>query len=156
LARSHALTVPHGLSSEQTTSLHTLIQTVVAPYAGGDDNGQSRAFITGPNITIAGTAVTNFALLLHEFATNAAKYGALSLPEGRVDIACSEIGDLFTVVWSERNGPAIDREPQSIGFGTLLAKATVGGQLGGEIFRDWKHEGLSIRLTFSATRFRVQ
>lgn len=156
LARSHALTVPHGLSSEQPTTLHTLIETVVAPYAGGDDSGKSRASITGPDISIAGTAVANFALLLHEFATNAAKYGALSVPEGRVDITCSEIEDLFTVVWNERNGPPIEREPQNIGFGTRLAKVTVGGHLGGQIFRDWNREGLSIKLVFSAARFRVR
>ncbi|MDB6144545.1 MAG: cheRf [Pseudomonas sp.] len=152
LARSHALTIPHGLSSERPTTLHTLIETVIAPYAGGDDNCQSRAVVTGPDIAIAGTAVTNFALLLHEFATNAAKYGALSLPEGRVDIACIESGDLFTLVWNERNGPRIEQKPDSVGFGTLLAKATVGGQLGGDISRDWKPEGLSIRLSFPASR----
>lgn len=156
LARAHALTVPHGFSSEQPTTLHTLIQTILAPYASGDDNCQSRAFVTGPDISIAGTAVTNFALLLHECATNAAKYGALSLPEGFLDISCSEIEDLFTIVWNERNGPLIDREPDSIGFGTLLAKATVRGQLGGEISRDWKREGLSIRLAFAASCVRVQ
>jgi PAS domain S-box-containing protein len=152
LARSHALTIPHGFGREQPTTLHTLIQTVVAPYAGGDDNHQSRAFVTGPDISIAGTAVTNFALLLHEFATNAAKYGALSLPEGHVEIACSQAGDLFTILWNERNGPRIDQEPGSSGFGTLLAKATVHGQLGGEISRDWKPEGLSIRLAFVVSR----
>lgn len=156
LARSHALTIPHGFSSEQPTTLHTLIQTIVAPYAGGDDNCQSRAFVTGPDLSIAGSAVTSFALLLHEFATNAAKYGSLSLPEGFLDISCSEIGDLFTIVWNERNGPLIDREPDGVGFGTLLAKATVRGQLGGEISRDWKREGLSIRLAFAASCVRVQ
>jgi PAS domain S-box-containing protein len=152
LARSHALTIPHGFSSEQPTTLHTLIQTVVAPYAGGDDNLQSRALVSGPDLSIAGTAVTNFALLLHEFATNAAKYGALSVPEGHVEIACSETEGLFTIVWDEKNGPRIEREPSSSGFGTLLSKATVHGQLSGEILRDWRPEGLSIRLSFSISR----
>jgi two-component sensor histidine kinase len=104
--------------------------------------------VTGPDITIDGASVTSFALLLHEFATNAAKYGALSLPEGLLDISCSESEEVFTVVWSERNGPLIEREPDSTGFGTLLAKATVHGQLHGEIRRDWKHEGLTITVAF--------
>jgi PAS domain S-box-containing protein len=155
LAKSHALTIPHGFSNEQPTTLHTLIQTVVAPYTGGADNRQSRAFVTGPDTAIAGTAVTNFALLLHEFATNAAKYGALSLAEGHVEIACSEDEGLFTILWNERNGPRIDREPESSGFGTLLAKATVHGQLSGEITRDWKPDGLSIKLSFAASRLQA-
>lgn len=156
LARSHALTIAHGLNSEQPTTLHTLIQTIVAPYAGGDDNCQSRAFVTGPDISIAGSAVTSFALLLHEFATNAAKYGALSSSEGFLDISCSESGDLFTLEWSERNGPVIDQVPDGVGFGSLLAKATVRGQLGGEISRDWKREGLTIRLVVAKSSFGTQ
>lgn len=148
LARAHTLTIPHGLSNEQPTTLHALIQTILAPYADSGDNSQSRAVVTGPDITIDGASVTSFALLLHEFATNAAKYGALSLPEGLLDIACSESEEVFTVVWSERNGPLIDREPDSTGFGTLLAKATVHGQLHGEIRRDWKREGLTITVAF--------
>lgn len=156
LARSHALTIPHGFNNEQPTTLHTLIQMIVAPYAGGDDNCQSRACITGPDISIAGSTVTSFALLLHEFATNAAKYGALSSPEGVLDISCSENGDLFTIEWSERNGPLIDREPDSFGFGSLLARATVRGQLGGEITRDWRREGLLIRLVVATSSIRAQ
>lgn len=149
LAQAHALTILHGFSSEQATTLHTLIQTIVAPYATTGDHSQSRAAVNGPDLTIAGGAVTSFALLLHEFATNAAKYGALSLPEGLVDISCSEEADLFTIVWRERNGPKIEREPDNLGFGTLLAKSTVRGQLHGELSREWNPEGLSIRLVFA-------
>jgi PAS domain S-box-containing protein len=156
LAQAHALTTPRtseaASRSDQATTLHRLIETIVAPYGGGTDNHQSRASVTGPDITIAGAAVTSFALLLHEFATNAAKYGALSVSEGRVDIACAEEGDNFVLIWTERGGPPVDREIDGEGFGTLLAKATVGGQLGGEILRDWKPEGLSIRLVVAAER----
>ena len=156
LAQAHALTIPHGFSSEQATTLHTLIQTIVAPYATGGDNSQSRAVVTGPDLTLAGSAVTSFALLLHEFATNAAKYGALSLPEGRVNIACSQDADVFSIVWSEKDGPKIEREPDSVGFGSLLARSTVRGQLRGEISRDWKSEGLTIRLVFAMSNVSSQ
>lgn len=150
LAKAHALTIPNGFSSEQATTLHTLIQTIFAPYATDGDNSQPRVVVTGPDITIAGNAVTSFALLLHEFATNAAKYGSLSLPEGFVDISCSEDAGVFTLAWCERNGPIIEREPDSAGFGTLLARSTVRGQLRGELTREWKSEGLAIRLVFAA------
>lgn len=156
LAQAHALTTPRTSElahrSDQATTLHALIETIVAPYGGGADNHQSRASVTGPDIMIAGGAVTSFALLLHEFATNAAKYGALSVSEGRVDIACAEEGDNFFLTWNESGGPPVDHEIDGEGFGTLLAKATVRGQLGGEILRDWKPEGLSIRLVVAAER----
>jgi PAS domain S-box-containing protein len=156
LAQAHALTTPRtseaASRNDQATTLHRLIETIVAPYGAGADNHQSRASVTGPDITVAGGAVTSFALLLHEFATNAAKYGALSVSEGRVDIACAEEGDNFVLTWTESGGPPIDHEIDGEGFGTLLAKATVRGQLGGEILRDWKPEGLQIRLVVAAER----
>ena len=92
-------------------------------------------------------ALTSFALLLHEFATNAAKYGALATPAGSIDIRCSEDDDQFVLTWTERGGPLVERETNVEGFGTLLARATVKQQLGGEISHDWKPEGLTIRLT---------
>jgi PAS domain S-box-containing protein len=156
LAQAHALTTPRtsdaASRSDQATTLYALIETIVAPYVGGADNHQSRASVAGPDIMIAGGAVTSFALLLHEFATNAAKYGALSVSEGHVDIACAEEGDNFVLTWIESGGPPVDHEMDGEGFGTLLAKATVRGQLGGEILRDWKPEGLSIRLVVAAER----
>lgn len=155
-ARAHALTTPRtseaASRNDQATTLHTLIETIVAPHGAGADNHQSRAFVTGPDIMIAGTAVTSFALLLHEFATNAAKYGALSVADGRVDIACAEEGDKFVLTWTESGGPPVEREIDGEGCGTTLAKATVRSQLGGEILRNWKPEGLSIRLVIAAER----
>ena len=159
LAQAHALTIPRTSEAagrnKQATTLRALIQTIVAPY-GGVDRSQSRVVVAGPDITIAGGAVTSFALLLHEFATNAAKYGAFSTQEGRVDISCVDDGDHFVLTWSESGGPPVDRQTDGTGFGTLLAKATVSGQLGGEISRDWKPEGLSIRLMVLRNSLCVQ
>ncbi|QND46603.1 PAS domain S-box protein (plasmid) [Rhizobium lusitanum] len=156
LASAHALTVPRtseaATRSEQTTTLHALIRTIVAPYDVSIDNRQSRAIVTGPDIAIGGSAVTSFALLLHEFATNAAKYGALSNPDGRIDIVCLEEGANFILTWTESGGPPVDRQTDGDGFGSILAKATVGSQLGGEISREWKSEGLSVRLMVKADR----
>lgn len=158
LAQAHALTIPRTSEAagrnEQATTLRTLIQTIVAPY-GGVDRSQSRVVVTGPDIAIAGGAVTRFALL-REFATNAAKYGALSVQEGRVDISCVDDGDHFVLTWNESGGPPVDRQTDGEGFGTLLAKATVRGQLAGAISRDWKPEGLSIRLMVARDNLSVQ
>jgi PAS domain S-box-containing protein len=148
LARAHALTLPKvGAAGEYSTTLHALIATIVSPY---DDRAASasrpRVVVSGPDVPIVGGTVTSVALLLHEFATNAAKYGALSTSEGLIDVECSEEGERFVLTWRERNGPRVD-QIQGEGFGTLLGRATVKGQLGGEISREWNPEGLTIRLT---------
>lgn len=160
LAQAHALTVPSTSEAtgrtEQATTLHRLIATILAPYDNCADDRQPRAIIAGPDIPIGGAAVTSFALLLHEFATNAAKYGALSISEGVVDISCQEDADRFILTWTERGGPPVDRRTDGDGFGTVLGKATVRSQLGGEIVRDWKPEGLSIRLVVARDRLGGQ
>jgi PAS domain S-box-containing protein len=156
LARAHALTLPvtseGGKRIEQSTTLHALIRTILSPYEGQTDIERARVAITGPDMRLAGGLVTTFALLLHEFATNAAKYGALSTSAGHIEIACSEADGQFALTWRERGGPPIDSHTGSEGFGTMLARATVKDQLRGEISRQWETEGLTIRLSFSRDR----
>jgi PAS domain S-box-containing protein len=93
-ARAHALTLRKTSGEEaragQSTTLHDLLRTIVSPFDDGISNGRPRVAISGPDISIGGDAVTSLALLLHEFATNAAKYGALSTPTGYITIECSE------------------------------------------------------------------
>jgi PAS domain S-box-containing protein len=158
LAQAHALTVARTSQAsdriEQATTLHTLLRTILAPYDRGADATTPHAVVSGPDATISGGSLTSFALLLHEFATNAAKYGALSTDKGRVEIACEEEGDTFILTWTERDGPSVMQAADGDGFGTTLGRATVRSQLGGEIQRDWKPEGLVIRL--SVPRDRLQ
>ena len=106
----------------------------------------------GTDIPIAGGAVTSFALLLHEFATNSAKYGALSAAEGRVDVVGREAGECFVIDWTETGGPPVRCQANGEGFGAVLARATIEDQLGGEIVRDWRPEGLSIRIVVARER----
>jgi len=129
-----------------------LIETILSPYGGRTDDDKPRVVIRGPDIPIASGAITSFALLLHEFATNAAKYGALSTATGTIDILCAEDNGQFALRWTERGGPRVENQIDGDGFGTLLARATVKGQLGGEISRDWKPEGLTIRLSVARDR----
>ncbi|MBS7697680.1 MULTISPECIES: PAS domain S-box protein [unclassified Chelatococcus] len=156
LARAHALTVPQtSQASERTTqvtTLHALIGTILAPYDLRETSARPRTAINGDNIILTSGAVTSFALLLHEFATNAAKYGALSTPTGSVTIDCHADETELRLTWTERGGPAIDRHKENKGFGDVLTDATVKGQLGGQIERDWQREGLSIRLTIARER----
>jgi two-component sensor histidine kinase len=93
------------------------------------------------------------ALLLHEFRTNSAKYGALSTPNGQVEIVGAEYGQTYVLTWTERGGPAIPAPPDNEGFGATLTRATVSGQLGGRISQDWRPEGLVIRPIPAARAF---
>jgi two-component sensor histidine kinase len=161
LARAHALTLPvisdGGKRTEQSTTLHALIQTILSPYKGRTADDGAQVTISGPDIGLAGGSLTGLALLLHEFATNAAKYGALSTPTGQIDVACSEGDGKFALTWTERGGPRVDhRGDGEEGFGALLARATVKGQLGGDISYDWKAEGLTIRLSVARDRIAVE
>jgi PAS domain S-box-containing protein len=160
LARAHSLTLPAtaegGKRIEQSTTLHALIRTILAPYEGQTSADRARVAISGPDIRLAGGLVTTFALILHEFATNAAKYGALSAPSGHIDIACSDSGGQFALTWQELGGPRIDGPADSEGFGTLLARSTVRDQLQGEISRDWKPEGLTILLSVARDRIAIE
>lgn len=155
LSRAHALTltkITDGAGTrEQSTTLHALIETIVSPFDTPTDSEGSRVRISGPDISIAGTSVTSLAMLLHEFVTNAAKYGALSADAGYVTIECYKEGSQFVLIWSEHGGPPVHRTGLE-GFGTLLGGATVKTQLHGEITRAWKPEGLIIRLSVACDR----
>jgi len=162
LARAHELTLPtspeRAVETATATTLHAVIDTVVAPFDDRAEVGDRRIRVVGPDVPIAaGGPLTSMALLLHEFATNAAKYGALSTAEGTVSVECAVDGDRLIVTWAEHGGPAmhLDAEPPSAeGFGSVLARATVEGQLGGEIVREWRPDGLTIRL--SVVRARLE
>lgn len=152
LARAHALTFSHGSDQPpQSTTLMSLIRTIVAPFDEAVSQ-RSRIIVSGADPAVSGGATTSLALLLHEFATNAAKYGALSSSDGAVDVQCTEEGDAIVVAWTERGGPPVTPPTGGEGFGAVLSRMAVSGQLGGEIVRDWRREGLAIRLTLPLSR----
>lgn len=159
LAQAHTLTLTNRMtespSTPPSTTLQELIRTILRPYDGSTDDGAERATVGGDDVGISGSSLTSLALLLHEFATNAAKYGAFSTPSGRVEIDCVASADSFEMTWRERGGPAVE-PATSEGFGSLIARATVRGQLGGEMTRQWDREGLTIRLVVAPDRLQTQ
>jgi PAS domain S-box-containing protein len=155
LARAHALTLAKPSDerpAEHPATLHALIRTIASPYEDRADQGKPRVIVSGPDAPLSNGSVTSLALLLHEFATNAAKYGALSTSSGSVHVHCAEDGDRFEVTWRERGGPRVGHIINGEGFGTLLARTAVKGQLGGTISHDWAPEGLTIRLHVARDR----
>jgi two-component sensor histidine kinase len=103
---------------------------------------------------IGPSAATALALAIHEFATNAVKYGALSTPGGTVEITCGLHDDTFELIWAERGGTPIDQPPIREGFGTTLARRSIAGELGGAIGAEWAKEGLTLRITGPSERLR--
>ncbi len=143
LSRSHSLTI--GSSARDAgLDVKEMIGSVLAPYM---DAGE-KLRIDGQSARLDVAAASMVGLAMHEFATNAAKYGALSVPEGRVTIttAVSESDPpVMTIDWQESCGPQVEGEPERSGFGTKLLDRLLAAS-SGQIEREWHPDGLEIRL----------
>lgn len=106
--------------------------------------------IAGPPVRLAVAAAQPLTMVLHEMATNAAKYGALSRPEGHLAIAWRRDAGGVTLTWTERGGPPLAGPPERVGFGTRLIEANAGAQLAGEVEMHWDPEGLRCLLRIGA------
>jgi len=116
----------------------------VAPYS---EIHEGRVLIEGPRVLLEPNAAQAIAIVLHELATNAAKYGAFSHPIGKVSLEWSHAaGDLLRLRWTEKGGPAV-QEPRSKGVGSLIMDGII-GQLGGEVRFDWQKDGLVCEIAF--------
>jgi PAS domain S-box-containing protein len=144
LANAHSLFVESRWAGAE---LHRLVAEELSPYC---EEGDRRARIDGPNLMIEPNAAQAIAVTLHELATNAAKYGALSVPDGYVEVNWSRATDGRVVLrWTEVNGPAAN-PPRYQGFGTRVMESMVVAQLKGEIRFAWRSQGLSCEITMPA------
>jgi two-component sensor histidine kinase len=138
--------------SERTT-VDEVVRTVLQPYDDGTSRG--RIVVSGPDVPVGAKAVTSLALALHESATNAAKYGSLSKPDGAIRIKWETQGGDFHLEWEETGGPMIFAPPQAGGFGSVLTERSITGQLGGKIEYDWRRNGLKLSVTVPLDRLGV-
>jgi PAS domain S-box-containing protein len=141
LGKAHDFVRPHSNASihrQNPNSLRQLIGELMSPYKlPGDD----RVTITGDDASIDEGAATPLALIFHELGTNAAKYGALSTPGGRVEIGISTGEESCRVTWREVGGPPGPLSDKQ-GFGSRLMSLSVEGQLKGTLTRRWEGQGL--------------
>jgi PAS domain S-box-containing protein len=108
--------------------------------------------IEGPSLILSANAVQPVGLMLHELATNTAKYGALSTAAGTVSLSWTTAPDgELEIVWRESGGPSIV-PPDRTGFGSSLMRQ-LARQLGGDVSLDWRENGLIARLVISAKAF---
>jgi two-component sensor histidine kinase len=98
-------------------------------------------------VPVRGKAAMGIALLLHELATNAAKYGALTSELGHVEVDWCVSENELKLTWRECGGPPVKGRPENEGFGSLLARLTVTGRLGGKIVHDWNRNGLTVNVS---------
>jgi PAS domain S-box-containing protein len=109
----------------------------------------SRIVVGGPKLRLKPASAQAIGLALHELATNAAKYGALSKATGQVEIGWGTDGDIFTMSWSEHDGPPVSA-PQKRGFGTIVIKAMAERSVGGTVDLDYAPSGVMWLLTCPA------
>jgi two-component sensor histidine kinase len=115
-----------------------IITRILLPH----DEGRSN--VRGPALSVGERATNSLALLFHELATNAAKYGALSADQGAVEIEWDADEKDLRLQWRETGGP-VTAPPDKQGYGTRLVNVTL-QQLGGKIDYDWRAEGLVARM----------
>jgi two-component sensor histidine kinase len=144
LAASHDLLVK---SRWQGIEISDLIRVQLAHFS---DLLDSRIKIDGPPLRLSVAAVQTFGMIMHELATNAAKYGALSNDKGRVAIGWSANGE-FTIAWTERGGPDVVL-PSRRGFGSTVVKTMAESSLDGDVDLEFARAGLRWRMVCPSSR----
>ncbi len=140
LSKAHdQLTIHHWESAD----LRELLSGSLAPYAGA---GSERVVLRGEDVILRPRAVLTLAMAVHELTTNAAKYGALSVPGGRIEINWQPVRaengrSMLRISWIEQGGPSV-AEPEQRGFGSKLIEGSVAAELGGTARLGFEAQGL--------------
>jgi two-component sensor histidine kinase len=133
LGRAHDLLMQVSWANASLT--HTL-NGATEPY---DSKGNRRFYFNGPDIRITSGAVIGLAMTFNELCTNTTKFGALSTPTGRVEIAWTTSDERLRLTWTESGGPAV-APPTRRSFGTRMMES-LGQQLNGRVDLDFKPNG---------------
>jgi two-component sensor histidine kinase len=150
LGRAQELVRPVPGQKKGAALLGDLISILLAPY---DEKGATvRIRVSVPKMNVGETSSTALALVIHELATNSAKYGALSLASGTLDVSCNANDDEVVVTWTERGGPPIAAPARLEGFGSKLVHRSMSTQLSGAIAFDWSEEGVVVTFRMSKAR----
>jgi len=142
--RIGALAQTHELLSQsrwEGADVLRLILDELAPYHG---DGQQRVTAMGPSLVLVPEQAQLVAMAVHELATNAAKYGSLSVETGRVDVSWSAADGMLSLIWRESQGPKV-APPKRTGFGTRIITSLGNGRRGRTQF-DWRPQGLTFTL----------
>lgn len=142
LARAHEFVRPQdgeSVSGSRPRTFAAFIEALLQPY---QDQTGGRIRVTGDDFSFGEKSATALALFFHEMGTNAAKYGALSVNDGVVEVSVHRQDGSVVIIWSERGGPQPTAPSDREGFGGTLARLSIEGQLNGSQMREWTPEGL--------------
>jgi two-component sensor histidine kinase len=149
LARAHTLL---SQSRWAGAELSRLVEEETAPYRR---SGVTRVGIAGPSVLLEPSVAQALAMVLHELATNAAKYGALSVPGGEVRVQWSvDRAGRLVLRWTESNGPPV-QPPTRSGLGSQVIERSVRDQLDGAVQLDWPVDGLVCAISIPAGRLQL-
>jgi two-component sensor histidine kinase len=157
LGRIEALTRTYELlrnaRSGEGVGLRAVVESAMAPFR---PSGGQNVRLDGGDVILTGQATQSLAMALHELATNAAKYGALSKPSGVLDVSwrieTREGARLLRLEWRESGVPAV-KPPTRSGFGTLMLKKIIPEELGGNADLNYGKGGLVCTMLLSAEHF---
>jgi two-component sensor histidine kinase len=125
------------------------VREELAPFSGG----QAQLGFEGPDLRLRPAAAQSLALVLHELATNAAKYGALSVNRGSICVEwrrhSDEAGAFLEIRWVEKGGPNPGK-PEMSGFGSKIIHASIDRQLRGRVTKEWHEDGLRCTIRIPA------
>jgi two-component sensor histidine kinase len=142
--RIQALSTAHNVLLDQNWAAAHIVPIVTQILSLHADLATFR--LTGPNLAVGPKMALSLSLLLHELATNALKYGALSVPGGHVKVAWAQEGSvdvpLLTLVWEEQDGPAVTK-PEKAGFGSRIINMGLSGT--GKVQMDYLPSGVIAR-----------
>ena len=136
----------------------TVTQLVDKMTSLHDDPANPRITVTGTNIKVGSRPSLSLSLILHELATNAVKYGALSLPDGRVNIQWKIAGpksDRFELIWTETGGPPV-QQPEGPGSGLRLINAGLNGTADSTVAFTFQPSGLTFRIDADLQGFQQE
>jgi two-component sensor histidine kinase len=143
LGRAHDLVRPLPNGQGSAALLGDLLSVLLAPY---DDLGafSGRIRVAVERMGVGESAATSLAMVVHELATNALKYGSLSSDAGTLDVSTRSNDGSISLIWTERGGPPVVAPPKAEGYGSQLVRRSVTRQLGGTISHDWSAGGLIV------------
>jgi two-component system CheB/CheR fusion protein len=128
--------------------LRKLMVTAIVPYV---QRGKDNYSATGPAVLLRPNAAATLGMVFHELATNAVKYGSLSVPNGRIDLSWevedSPGGQRLTINWAERNGPRV-HPPKHDGFGSIFVERSVEFELEGTVGLEFEPSGVQCTISF--------
>ena len=150
-ARLQALAASHDLLVRESwhgASLRELIQSQLAAYIG---SGEGQVAIDGEPVALKPEAAQNLGLALHELGVNAAKFGALSVPQGRVSITWALRGEALALDWREQFGPKV-KVRRKRGFGSLVIERNLARALDAKVDLTFDPDGLQCHIEIPASQ----